>query len=85
MIFIPTKTKMTQKGQVTIPKKVREYLGVGKKNQIEFRINKGSVIIRPAISLEANFGKVKPRKRPENFKVVRQEVIKKMAKKIAKE
>ena len=51
-MLIMTKTKtntttITQKGQVTIPKEIREYLGLKTKNQVEFRIEKGKVVIKP--------------------------------------
>ncbi|MEW5804977.1 MAG: AbrB/MazE/SpoVT family DNA-binding domain-containing protein [bacterium] len=50
-----SKTRITQKGQVTIPKYIREYLGLKIENEVEFKIEKGKVIIQPAPSLEANF------------------------------
>lgn len=85
MLNIPVKTRLTQKGQVTIPKEVRDYLGLKNRNRVEFKIDKGKVFIQLAVPLEYNLGRIKPKKQPENFKTIRQEVFKKMAKEIAKE
>lgn len=40
---------MTVKGQVTVPKQVRDYLGVGPGSAVEFRRNeKGEIVIEAA-------------------------------------
>lgn len=80
-----TKTSITQKGQVTIPKKIREYLGLKIKNHVEFEIEKGQVIIKPATSLEANFGKIKPKMKPENFAKARKSFERGVAKEVSRE
>ena len=42
-------TKVTQKGQVTIPKPIRDHLGIGPGSKVEFkRAADGSVVIAPA-------------------------------------
>ena len=79
------KTRITQKGQVTIPKHIREYLGLKTKNEVEFKVEKGRVIIEPATSLEANFGKVKPKRKPEDFAKVRKAFEKEVAKEVIEE
>ncbi len=39
--------QVTVKGQVTIPKKVREYLGIGPGSGVEFEVDaKGEVLLR---------------------------------------
>lgn len=78
-------TRITQKGQVTIPKHIRDYLGVKTKNYIEFGIEKGKVFISPATPLEKNFGKVKPKQRPEDFSKARIHFEKEVAKKANEE
>jgi AbrB family looped-hinge helix DNA binding protein len=40
-------TNLTSKGQVTIPKAVREHLGLRPGDTVEFRIVEGEVIVRP--------------------------------------
>ncbi|MBI5788531.1 MAG: type II toxin-antitoxin system PrlF family antitoxin [Candidatus Schekmanbacteria bacterium] len=62
---------LTQKGQTTIPKNVRDYLKIKPHDRIEFVISCGEVIVRPVGTIEANFGKVMPRKKPEDFQTVR--------------
>lgn len=43
-------TRMTSKGQVTIPKEVREYLGLKPGSAVSFEVGAdGDVIVRPAI------------------------------------
>jgi AbrB family looped-hinge helix DNA binding protein len=79
------KTTLTQKGQVTIPKEIREYLKLKAKNQVEFRIEKGKVVIKPIISLESNFGKIKPKRKPEDFKKIRKSFKKGVAKEVMRE
>ena len=79
------KTKITQKGQVTIPKHIRNYLGLETKNYIEFRIKKGEVTIKPATSLEKGFGKVRAKKRPEDFKAARNAFEKGIAEEVSGE
>jgi len=39
-------TKISSKGQVTIPKEIREYLGVRPGDRLEFEIVDGNVIVR---------------------------------------
>ena len=41
-------TKVTSKGQVTIPKAVRDFLGIGPGSKVEFRrVADGSVVVVP--------------------------------------
>lgn len=37
--------RLTEKGQVTVPKSVREFLGVGPGAEVEFRIEGGTVVL----------------------------------------
>ena len=65
---------LTRKSQITIPKRVRDVLGLSPGDQVKFEIEGDSVRIVPASSrLEENFGKVRPRSRPEDFRRLRQE------------
>ena len=42
-------TNMTSKGQVTIPKRVREHLGIGPGSAVDFELTDGGeVLVRPA-------------------------------------
>ncbi|MCK4418200.1 AbrB/MazE/SpoVT family DNA-binding domain-containing protein [Candidatus Aerophobetes bacterium] len=85
---MPIKTNITSispKGQVTIPKKIRDYLKVKPKDKIEFEIEKGIVRLKPVKSLELNFGKVKPKEKPEDFKKIRKFFEKKVGEETGKE
>ncbi len=66
-------TTLTQKGQATIPKNVREYLGVRPRDKVEFVIQRGKVVVRAVGSLEANFGRVSARNKPERYQKLREE------------
>ena len=40
--------RLTEKGQVTIPKRVRQYLGIGPGSEVNFEIDDGGVrLVRP--------------------------------------
>ena len=39
--------RLTSKGQVTIPKPIRDYLEIGPQDQVEFQVREGQVILTP--------------------------------------
>jgi len=76
---IINRTALTQKSQITLPKQVREILKVKPGDQVSFEIEGRKIKIIPLpSSLEENFGKVRPKRKPENFKKIRQEFGKKV-------
>jgi antitoxin PrlF len=65
---------VTKKGQVTIPLAVRQLLGVNPYDRVTFRVTDGRVELLPSrITLEAAYGAVRPRSRPENWGAVRRQ------------
>ncbi len=42
--------RVTSKGQVTIPKPIRELAGIAPGSEVDFTVEKGTVTIRPAAS-----------------------------------
>lgn len=67
-------TALTQKSQITLPKRIREHLGLTPGDQVRFEIEGDAVKIVPLVSrLEENFGKVPPRNRPEDYPRIREE------------
>jgi AbrB family looped-hinge helix DNA binding protein len=48
---MPTAVKITRKGQVTIPKEIREKLG---SNIVEFELSGDKVIVKPVKSIAAS-------------------------------
>ena len=59
------KSVITTKGRVTIPKPIREYLGLKPGDRVKFFIHpKGGVVLLPQIPVSALRGIVKPRQRP---------------------
>ena len=66
------KTVLTQKSQVTIPKKIREVLNVGPGDMVRFEVENGVVKIFPVPSvLDENFGSINPHSKPEDFGEIR--------------
>lgn len=68
---------ITQKGQVTIPIAIRRYLQLHENDKIAFEIRADEVVLKkPTIlSLDAVFGAVTPRNRPEDFQARRDAAI----------
>jgi len=80
------KSVLTKKSQVTLPKQIRDFLGVKAGEQISFVIEDNTVKIFPIKSkLEENFGKVKPIQKPEDFKQIREFVEQKIVQEAANE
>ncbi len=85
---MPKKTNtvsLSAKGQVTIPKHVRDALGLGPSDRVSFEVRDGAAVIRPAKTIFDYFASVKPRNRPEDWKQVREEVSRIIAREIAEE
>ena len=66
------RTALTKKSQITLPKKVREVLKVKPGDQVSFEVEGNEVKIVPLPSLlDENFGKVKPKRKPEDWQELR--------------
>lgn len=48
--------KIGERGQVTIPKDIRERFGLGPETEVEFRVVRGSIVLRKA-SARLDLGK----------------------------
>jgi antitoxin PrlF len=71
---VTNRTAITKKSQITLPKKVREFLKVKPGDQVAFQIEGDEVKVIPVPSmLEENFGRVRPRRTPEDFKELRRD------------
>ncbi len=67
-------SRMTQKGQITIPVEIRAQLGLKPKDKVRFVPEADGVKVQPAESrLRKYFGSVKPHHRPEDWTAVRRE------------
>jgi AbrB family looped-hinge helix DNA binding protein len=66
---------LTRKGQVTIPKPLRDQLGLHLGDRISFHLRDEEIVLKPVrrtiLDLE---GSVQPRRRPENFDDIRGQV-----------
>jgi len=77
---------LTKKFQITLPKKIREILGVKSGERIGFIVEGNEVKIVPLKSkLEENFGKLKAVSKPEKFKEIREFVEEEIAKNVIEE
>ena len=73
-------SKITTKGQTTIPKKIRERLNLEPGDRVLFLEKDGEIILQPMTqTLRDRRGSVEPRKEPENFEDVREDVKKRVA------
>ena len=82
-----TTATLTSKGQVTIPKAIREALSLEKNDHLLFtQVSRDVVAIKPVKvktrDLLSLGGSVTPRRKPENFGKVRQETLRHVAKAI---
>ena len=79
-------TRLTQKGQVTIPVMIRSHLGLKPKDMVRFELDGDVLRLKPAQSkLIEGYGAVVPRKTPEDWKNVREEVERTIAQDVKKE
>lgn len=77
-------TRLTQKGQVTIPVAIRSRLGLKPKDMVRFEIDGDVVKLKASPSkLLEGYGAVSPRKKPEDWKKVRAEVEQNIAQEVA--
>jgi AbrB family looped-hinge helix DNA binding protein len=78
---------LSSKGQVTIPKSIRDYFALQKMDKLIFSLtSEDTLVVKPVKKSFLDFaGSVKPRKKPENFAKIREEVIKNIAREVAQE
>jgi len=75
---------LTKKSQVTIPKHVRDAIGIKPGDQVRFTIvGKTAVLEAVQSNLEEHFGSVKPRKKPEDFIHIRGNVEENVSRDVA--
>ena len=77
---------ITRKGQTTIPKEIRRFLGLKPNDKLFYLIEDDKVILRPIQGdiLEVR-GAVKPRKMPEDFEYIRKIVKKKIVRRLSED
>lgn len=75
---------ISTKGQVTIPKPIRDHFDLGESDKLVFAVVGDNLIVKPIKHDFLEFGaSVKPVSKPEDFGKIRQKVMKKVTKKIA--
>jgi antitoxin PrlF len=79
-------TRVTQKGQVTIPAEIRHRLGLKPKDVVRFEVAGNEVKLKPAPSrLLAGYGAATPTQKPENWKKIREDMEAAMAEEVVAE
>ena len=76
--------KITSKGQITIPKEIRNILHLQKGGVIVFENEGDQVVIKPARTLKDFKGTLKGKDRTADFDNIRQKAKEHIAKKVAK-
>ena len=75
---------VTRKGQITIPKEIRNRLGVREGEKVIFVLRGDEVVLRVIRGTILDLkGSVKPHARPEDFEAIRKSVKKAVSKRIA--
>ena len=77
---------LTQKGQATVPKAIRDHFGLKAKNKLYFSIEDNKIVAKPIPSIEEMFGSVKTKKvlsKAEYKEIIRKAVVDKFERKNA--
>ena len=83
---ITDRSVLTKKSQITLPKRIREFLKLKPGDQVKFVIVDNVVQIVPVPSkLEEGFGKVRAKRKPEDFKRIREIVEEEIAEEVLRE
>lgn len=78
-------SKVTTKGQATIPKEIRELLGLKPGDRVMFLKRGDEIVLYPVKGTLLDIkGSIKPRSRPEDLEKVRRLVKKRIAKRMAR-
>ena len=76
---------ITRKGQVTIPKDIRDHLKARQGEKVMFVLRGDDVVLKVVRGSILDLrGSIKPLKRPEDFDAVRRSVKRKIAAKVAR-
>lgn len=69
---------ITEKGQTTVPKKIREEVGLNPGDKVRYSIRDGVIQMRPLISAKSLYGILKydgPKKTPEDIEEALHEAL----------
>jgi AbrB family looped-hinge helix DNA binding protein len=79
-------TRLTEKGQVTIPQEIRRMIGLQPHDMVRFEVIGEEVRIRRATSkLLVGFGAIRPQQQPEDFRNIREKFEKGVAEDVVSE
>jgi len=80
-----TTSRVTSKGQTTIPKDIREQLGIKTGDRVAFVLRDDGVLLRLVKGTLLDLrGSIKPHKHPEDLSEVRRVAREKLAEKVAR-
>lgn len=70
MEAVLTTTRVTSKGQVTIPQHVREVLNIAPGDRIRFILHDGMAVLERELDVEDLYGAVKPKKKFDDIELM---------------
>ncbi len=74
------RARVSSKGQITLPKAIRECLGLQQGSTVEMEVEDGAVTIRPVVGGFLRFGGcVSPKHQPEDWKSIQDHVAREVA------
>jgi len=79
---------ITSKGQITIPKKIRDALNLAEHDKVTITLEEDMVVIKPIKGNILDIGasdKISAKDRPIDFKKTRKETVKNISKHVVKE
>jgi AbrB family looped-hinge helix DNA binding protein len=77
---------VTSKGQITLPKPVRDALGLSKSTVVVFEVRDGEAVMRPlGRGFLDLFATVPPHSRPEDWQKIREQTMEEVAREIVGE
>ena len=71
---------ITQKGQVAIPKEIRDFFNLKPSDKLHFSVEKNKIVAEPVVSTESMFGIIKTKKvlsKKEMKRIIRDAVVEK--------
>lgn len=81
-----TMSKITSKGQTTIPKEIRDHFGLKAGDRVAFIRRGNELVLHPVKGTLLDLrGSVRPRKRPEDLKEAHREVKRRAAERMARD
>ena len=78
-------TTLSSKGQMTIPKEIRDYFNLKKNDKLLLTTDNNTLLVKPLTKSFLDLGgSIKPKEKPEDFTAIRKKVMKKISEQAVK-